>query len=131
VFLKYQELYKHEVSSEAILQVLKLIILNGMVCLSIFNGGVVTCLLGKCNSWLSIKWLYVFWTDIPKHSFFFIVPSGYQENKCKVFEIIMKDLKWNCCEMMASMCLHMLTGVAIQNVGTRSLESILMITKPI
>lgn len=70
MFLKYQELYKHEVSSEVVLQVLKLIILNGMVCLSIFSGGVVTCLLGKCNSWLSIKWLYVFWTYIPKHRFF-------------------------------------------------------------
>ncbi len=42
MFLEDRQLYKHEVSSEAILQVLKLIILNNMVCLSISNGGVVT-----------------------------------------------------------------------------------------
>jgi hypothetical protein len=53
MFPKDQQLYKHEVSPEAILQVLKLIILSGMVCLSIFGGGVVTCLLGESNSWLS------------------------------------------------------------------------------
>jgi len=42
VFLEDRQLYKHEVSLEAILQVLKLIILNSMVCLSIFSGSVVT-----------------------------------------------------------------------------------------
>jgi hypothetical protein len=38
--------------------------LSGMVCLSIFGGGVVTCLLGESNSWLSTLWFYVFWTNI-------------------------------------------------------------------
>jgi hypothetical protein len=42
MFPKDQQLCKLEVSLEAILQVLKPIILNGMVCLSIFGGGVVT-----------------------------------------------------------------------------------------
>ncbi len=42
MFPKDQQLYKHEVFLETILQVLKWIILNGMVCLSIFGGGVVT-----------------------------------------------------------------------------------------
>ncbi len=40
MFLKDQELYKHEVSLEAILLVLKPIILSGMVCLSIFGGSI-------------------------------------------------------------------------------------------
>jgi hypothetical protein len=42
VFPKYQQLYKCEVSLEVVLQVLKPIILSGMVCLSIFGGGVMT-----------------------------------------------------------------------------------------
>jgi hypothetical protein len=53
MFLKYQELYKHEVSLEAVLQILKLIILSGMVCLSIFSGGVVTyvCLVSAIHGY--------------------------------------------------------------------------------
>jgi hypothetical protein len=42
VFPEDRQLYKHEVSSEGVLQVLKPIILSGMVCLNIFSGGVVT-----------------------------------------------------------------------------------------
>jgi hypothetical protein len=42
VFLGNRQLYKHEVSLEVALQVLKPTLLSGMVCLSIFGGGVVT-----------------------------------------------------------------------------------------
>jgi hypothetical protein len=49
--------------------------------------------------------------------FFYFVPSGYNENKCKVLEIILEDLEGNCCEMMVLVCFQMLTSVAIQNVG--------------
>ncbi len=62
------------------------------------------------------------------HVFCLFLPFGSQENKCKVFQIISKDLEKNCCEMMASMCLRMLTSVVIWN--TRSiqlLQSTLMI----
>jgi len=46
------------------------------------------------------------------------MPFGYQKNKCKVFKIILEDLKRNHCEMMALMCLCMLTGVVTHNIET-------------
>jgi hypothetical protein len=55
------------------------------------------------------------------------LPFGYQETKCKVLEIISKDLEGNRCEMMASMCLCMLTGVVIQNTTTQPPKLTLMI----
>ncbi len=42
MFSKYCQLYKHAIYLEVVLQVLKPIILSGMVCLNIFSGGVVT-----------------------------------------------------------------------------------------
>lgn len=57
------------------------------------------------------------------------MPFGYQKNKCKVFKIILEDLKRNHCEMMALMCLCMLTGVVTHNIETQLLELILMITE--
>jgi hypothetical protein len=59
--------------------------------------------------------------------FSLIMPFGYQENKCKVLEIILEDLEGNHCEMMVSMCFRMLTSVTIQNIGTQPLQPILMI----
>jgi hypothetical protein len=60
--------------------------------------------------------------DIPKYRFFKILPFGFQENKCKVFEIIPEDFKGNCCEMMASMCLRMLTSVVTWNITIQVLN---------
>jgi hypothetical protein len=94
MFLKYQELYKHEVSLEAVLQILKLIILSGMVCLSIFSGGVVTyvCLVSVIHGY----WLndFMFFEQIsPSIIIFLIMPFGYQENKLRYSKSLWRILK--------------------------------------
>ncbi len=66
--------------------------------------------------------------DITKYKCFcLILPFGYQKTKCKVLEIILKDLEGNHYEVMASMCLHMLTDVVIQNTRTQPPKLTLMI----
>jgi hypothetical protein len=79
------------------------------------------------NSCLSTIWFYVLWTSILKYRCYLIPPSSYQENKCKVLEIISKDIEGNRCEMMVLVCLHMLTGVATWNTRIQPPKSILMI----
>jgi len=57
------------------------------------------------------------------------MPFLLQENKCKVLELIPHNLEGNQCEMMVSVCLCMLIGVMIRNMGTQPPEPILMLTQ--
>jgi hypothetical protein len=51
-----------------------------------------------------------------------------QENKCKLFEIILLDLKGNCCEIIAFVCLHMFFGVSTINITIVTNEKVICIT---
>jgi hypothetical protein len=57
------------------------------------------------------------------------MPFFLQENKSKVLELILHDLKGNWCKMMALVYLHMLIGVATKNIETQSPELMLMLTQ--
>jgi hypothetical protein len=50
--------------------------------------------------------------------FFLIVFHDYQENKCKVLEIILEKFEGNRCKMMVLLYLHMLMNVL--NLTTRT-----------
>jgi hypothetical protein len=46
-----------------------------------------------------------------------------------MLELIFYDLEGNWCEVMASVCLCMLTSVMTRNIGMEPLEPILMLTQ--
>ncbi len=52
-----------------------------------------------------------------------------QENKCKVLELIPHNLEGTWCELMALICLCMLTNVATRNTRMQPLKPILMFTQ--
>lgn len=66
---------------------------------------------------------------IPLVGFFFHRTFFPHENKCKVLELIPHNLEGNRCEMMASICLRMLTVVDIKNTRMQLPEPMLMLTQ--
>ncbi len=94
---------------------------NNMVCLSIFKGSVVTYVYLVCLfvylTFYSFCILFIF---ILVKTFFFKT----KKIKCKVLEIIPNDLDRNCYEIIAFVCLWMLSNVPTTNVAISGDEQV-------
>jgi hypothetical protein len=79
VFIENRQLYKHEVSLETILQVLKPIILSDMVYFNIFSGGVVThvCLVNPIHGYQLYDFMFSKQISLNTDFFFLILPFGF------------------------------------------------------
>lgn len=66
IFLEDWQPYKHGVSLEVVLQVLKPIILSDMVCLNIFGGGVVTyvCMVTLIHAYRLYDFMFSKWISL-------------------------------------------------------------------
>jgi len=79
VFIENRQLYKHEVSLETILQVLKPIILSDMVYFNIFSGGVVThvCLVNPIHGYQLYDFMFSKQISLNTNVFFKILSFGF------------------------------------------------------